>query len=161
MGICPKVALIQNESLAGQKSLLAVLFGCGFHGLCAGRGLQGHLWMAFDSSRSQGYVSQIPVFILFLFIIYVLWLNKNDSILILFSQSGVIQGGGGFLELVSLPDIDDQAHTRWHKDLLGHRITFCVHLFRQKEQWHCHFCLCFNKVTRHCVYTLNTQQYRL
>lgn len=47
--------------------------------------------MAFDSSRSQGYVSQIPVFTLFLFIIYVLWLDKNDSILILFSQSGVIQ----------------------------------------------------------------------
>lgn len=57
--------------------------------------------MAFDSSRSQGYVSQILVFTLFLFIIYVLWLDKNDSILILFSQSGVIQerekeAGGGF-----------------------------------------------------------------
>lgn len=95
--------------------------------------------MAFDSSRSQGYVSQIPVFTLFLFIIYVLWLDKNDSILILFSQSGVIQerekeAGGGVLELVSLPDVDDQAHTRWNKDLLGHRITFRVHLFRQKEQ---------------------------
>lgn len=43
MGICPKVAMVQNESLAGQKSLLAVLFVCGHHGLCAGRGLQGHL----------------------------------------------------------------------------------------------------------------------
>lgn len=43
MGICPKVALVRNESLAGQKSLLAVLFVCGRHGLCAGRGLQGHL----------------------------------------------------------------------------------------------------------------------
>lgn len=43
MGICPKVALVQNESLTGQKSLLEVLFVCGCHGPCVGRGLQGHL----------------------------------------------------------------------------------------------------------------------